>query len=117
MFVRSIRLTARQSCSGSAGAAHRLALTLEAEGFLSRGRKGYYHAGPVLVAAIAGATEVAQTAARLRQPLARLARQQTAFTHFGVLEDAIVTYLVKEKGLEAELFTEERMQLGPIARR
>jgi len=91
--------------------AHRLALTLEAEGFLVRGRKGYYHAGPVLVAAIAGASEAAQTAGRLRQPLARLARQHAAFSHFGVLEDGMVTYLVKEKGLEADLFTEERMQL------
>lgn len=86
--------------------AHRLAVTLEAEGFLTRLRKGRFIAGE---AATRMASAVMPGAA-LRGPLVRLARQYGAFAHFGVLEDGMVTYLVKERGVEADLFTAERMQ-------
>lgn len=91
--------------------AHRLAVTLEAEGFLHRSRKGYYHPGPALATGKGYKAPAAHAAVRLRVPLARLARTHKAFTHFGVLEDGMVTYLVKEKGCEADLFTAEQAQL------
>ncbi|WP_424543324.1 IclR family transcriptional regulator domain-containing protein [Sphingopyxis granuli] len=50
-------------------------------------------------------------AAGLRRPLARLAAQFGAYAHAGILEDSMVTYIVKERGDAAELFTAERMQL------
>lgn len=91
--------------------AHRLALTLEKEGFLHRVRKGCYHSGPALSLVHDKAAPEFQAAARLRRPLARLAQAHRAFVHFGVYEDSMVTYLVKEKGTERELFTIEHMQL------
>lgn len=91
--------------------AHRLAMTLETEGFLERSRKGHYHPGPALRMVGRSETPVSRAAMRLRGPLARLAEKHHAFAHFGVLEDGMVTYLVKEKGLEGELFTEEQAQL------
>lgn len=87
--------------------AHRLAMTLEEEGFLTRLRKGHFIAGQ----AAARLADAVMPGAAMRGPLARLARQYGAFAHFGVLEDGMVTYLVKEHGVEADLFTEERMQL------
>ncbi|MDE8652435.1 IclR family transcriptional regulator [Novosphingobium album (ex Liu et al. 2023)] len=90
--------------------AHRLALTLEEEGFLVRVRKGYYHPGPALSISREPTPE-AQVAVRLRRPLARLARTYDAFTHFGILDDGMVTYLVRETGTDGELFTAERIQL------
>lgn len=86
--------------------AHRLAVTLEDEGFLTRLRKGHFIAGDAAMR-MAGAV---LPGAALRGPLSRLARQYGAFAHFGVLEDGMVTYLVKERGVEADLFTAERMQ-------
>lgn len=97
--------------------AHRLVVTLEAEGFLVRGRKGHYHPGPVLEGMAGGAEDgdagrlAMRAAARLRQPLARLAAQHGGSAHFGVLEDGMVTYLVKENGDGKDLFTAEQMQL------
>lgn len=97
--------------------AHRLVLTLEAEGFLVRGRKGHYHPGPALegMAAVPRREEAQwlaqRAAARLREPLARLSAQHGGPAHFGILEDGMVTYLVKENGAGKDLFTAEQMQL------
>ncbi len=91
--------------------AHRLALTLVAEGFLIRARKGYYLPGPALTALGWGDDAGHTLAALLRRPLARLAQANRGFGHFGILEDGMVTYLVKETGLDGQLFTTERGQL------
>lgn len=90
--------------------AHRLALTLESEGFVMRVGKGCYRAGPAL-ASLTGTAAVDPLVARLRRPLARLARESGAFVHFGVLEEGMVTYLVKEAPGSESLFTAEAMQL------
>jgi DNA-binding IclR family transcriptional regulator len=89
--------------------AHRLALTLEADGYLVRTAKGVYRAAPRL-AALARPAEPEITA-RLRRPLARLADSFGAYAHAGILEDGMVTYIVKESGEAGALFTAERMQL------
>lgn len=91
--------------------AHRLAATLEADGFILRVKRGYFTVGPAAAALGAPADPAHRIAARLRAGLARLARRHDAFAHFGVLDDGMVTYLVKESGSGEALFTEERMQL------
>jgi IclR family transcriptional regulator, acetate operon repressor len=91
--------------------AHRLALTMEAEGYLTRVSKGYYKPGPAVEALTESLAPVDPVAARLRRPLARLAYDSRAFVHYGVLEDAMVTYLVKEPDGSQGLFTAEEMQL------
>lgn len=92
--------------------AHRLVLALEGEGFLTRARKGYFLPGPAMQDFCSVPVDpVRQLALRLRGPLYRLALANRGFAHFGVLEDGMVTYLVKERGIDAELFTEECMQL------
>lgn len=91
--------------------AHRLAVTMEAEMFLSRVGKGYYMAGPALSLLVDQATPIHPLAVRLRRSLARLSRESGAFVHFGVLEDGMVTYLVREPRSSECLFTVETMQL------
>jgi IclR family transcriptional regulator, acetate operon repressor len=91
--------------------AHRLALTLECEGFLKRGRKGYYHCGKVLEDLRNAGNAAVIAAARLRRPLARLAAHYSAHVHFGVFDGGMVTYLIKENGTDSPLFTAENMQL------
>lgn len=91
--------------------AHRLALTLEDEGFLVCSHKGFYHRGPVLAALAGGGGSHGEAAQRLRAPLARLAHHWGAYAHFAVLDDGMVTYLVKERGEVTDLFTAEEMQL------
>lgn len=95
----------------SLATAHRLASTLEQQGFLVRSHKGSFHRGPVLLALAEGGGEASVAARRLRAPLARLARAWETYVHFAVLEDGMVTYLVKERGTDSSLFTAEKMQL------
>lgn len=99
--------------------AHRLVITLEEEGFLARSQKGIYYGGPSLstlgrVSNFSNSSSFnrgAQVAAALRRPLAQLAKSQRAVAHFGILEEGMVTYLVKENGGRVDLFTAETMQL------
>jgi DNA-binding IclR family transcriptional regulator len=91
--------------------AHRLALTLEREGFLTRVRKGYFETGAILQPFLGERGCATTVAVRLRRKLARLASAFGAFAHFGVLEDGMVTYLVKEGDSRRSLFTAEAMQL------
>lgn len=91
--------------------AHRLVLTLVAEGFIERERSGLFLSGPSLRYLLQWAGKPTHLSARLRRPLGRLAKKYNAFTHFGCFDDGMVTYLIKEKGLDKELFTEEHTQL------
>jgi len=92
--------------------AHRLALTLETEGYIERQIRGHFYPGEALAGfGIIRGSLKERVAARLRHPLARLAQSHRAFMHFGVLEEGMVTYLVKENGSGQDLFTAEQMQL------
>lgn len=91
--------------------AHRLSRTLVSHGFLEPLRKGYFIAGPALRRQEGADCPGIAAASRLRGPLARLAKQHRAYAHFGVLDDGMVTYLVKESGDATTLFTEESGQL------
>ncbi|WP_209047702.1 IclR family transcriptional regulator [Rhizorhabdus histidinilytica] len=92
--------------------AHRLAATLQADGYLVQNGSGCLLPGMRLAKLHPPELSTAQRiATQLRRPLAALARKHRILFHFGVLEDGMVTYLVKENGGEAELFTAEQMQL------
>lgn len=92
--------------------AHRLAATLEAEGYIDRQAKGCFLPGRMLTNLQPDRiTPEQRLALRLRRPLERLAKRHHILVHFGVLEDGMVTYLVKENGGETDLFTAESMQL------
>lgn len=88
--------------------AHRLALALMEEGYLERLQKGYFIPGPVFPVL---ASPRQRAAIVLRGGLARLADRYGAFAHFGVLDEGMVTYLVKEGRGKAGLFTSEQSQL------
>lgn len=90
--------------------AHRLARTLESAGYIDRAAKGIYVPGQRL-AAFGRPDPRDRLAAVLRHPLARLARRFGAYAHAGVLEDNMVTYIVRERGGALDLFTVEHMQL------
>ncbi len=90
---------------------HRLALTLEHKGFLKRTAKGFYGPGLALIRLAELCAAEHQLAFALRHSLARLARKFSAFAHAGILEDGMVTYLIKESGDDSLLFTTEQMQL------
>lgn len=92
--------------------AHRLAATLEAETFIERQAKGRFAIGEGVRALVPGSPpDHLRLIARLRQPLDRIALRFGAILHFGVLEEGMVTYLVKANGTADEVFTEEAMQL------
>lgn len=91
--------------------AYRLAVTLERQGMIQKERRGRYIAGPSMMAA-ARQIDESRLIARLSRPaLAKLARRLKQTVHLGVLEDGMVTYLVKETYGPAAIFTQEGMQL------
>lgn len=90
--------------------AHRWIGVFEARGLLARIGRGRYAAGAVL-AQMAGLTEKKVILAAVARPLLRqLGRHSGRTVHLGVLEDDMVTYVVKE-GSGGPVFTREGMQL------
>jgi DNA-binding IclR family transcriptional regulator len=77
---------------------------------LVRAGNGRYAPGPRL-GALARQCLTAPLIAAARLKLRRMARQLGATAHMGILEDAMVTYLVKEHGGGPELLTRENNQL------
>ena len=91
--------------------AHRLVATMVRSGFLVAAERGRYVAGPTLLLQ-AGAISFNATMAALARPvLRRLLRETGCIAHLGVLENDMVTYLVKAGGDDDVLFTREGMQL------
>jgi len=91
--------------------AHRLAVTFEADGYVERAGKGIYMPGPRLRGLVSSADRRDRISVLLRKPLARLASEFGAYGHAGILEENMVTYIVKERGGASDLFTVEQMQL------
>jgi len=89
--------------------AHRMAVTLVEEGYLTRVRKGHFLAGSMMGGV--PLPPISKLAAYLRPQLARRAKSFGAFAHFGMLEEEMVTYYVKEGPGDRDLFSEEDMQL------
>lgn len=94
--------------------AHRLATGLEECGYLLRVGRGRYISGPVL----ARLSEIRRDQAwggfaeRVSRPiLARLSRNIGKAVHLGVLEDNMMTYLVKAGDRRGDVVSREGMQL------
>lgn len=91
--------------------AHRLAASLARHGMIQTEKRGRYVAGPAMLAA-ARRLDEGRLIARLSRPaLSALAHRLRQTVHLGVLEEGMVTYLVKESHGTAATFTREGMQL------
>jgi len=93
---------------------YRLAGTLQDFGLITRQSRGFYDIGLPLVAGLQGVTVLNQLARLSRPLLQRLADDCGSTAHLGVLEDGMVTYVVKVAGKEAAAgarFTRENAQL------
>jgi len=91
---------------------YRLAGALEAAGLAGKLGTGRYIASASLVARLSSLSAAGQLA-RLARPLLRqLARNCAATAHLGIMEDGMVTYLVKESAPSAPpILTRENAQL------
>ncbi|MEH6756691.1 MAG: IclR family transcriptional regulator [Parasphingorhabdus sp.] len=90
---------------------YRLLATLTEQGLLQPARRGHYIAGPGLLS-LTPYLQPSHIAAELaRKSLSSLAASSGAIVHMGMLEDDMVTYLVKEGRGNDQLFTREGMQL------
>jgi len=91
--------------------AHRVAATLERGGFILRLRRGHYLPGPALWGlahrGILNRTLTAVGSSVIKE----LAKTTTCTAHLGVLENGMVTYLVKAGRERSKIFTREGTQL------
>ncbi|MDB5695015.1 MAG: IclR family transcriptional regulator [Sphingomonas bacterium] len=88
----------------------RLAAGLRRQGFIAPADRGHYVAGHIFACARDRDMRMLMANAG-RAPLRRLARELRATVHLAVLEDDMVTYLVKEQWGAQSLFTRELKQL------
>jgi IclR family transcriptional regulator, acetate operon repressor len=91
--------------------AYRLISAQKRAGLLRAAGRGRFSAGRELLDLASGFDARLELAEAARPHLRRLARQLRRTVHLGVLENDMVTYLVKEQGGEAKIFTLEGMQL------
>lgn len=93
---------------------YRLIATLEAHGLISRISHGRYDIGMKIAVQMENVSAQAQLAVICRPLLRKLAEDCNATAHLGVMENDMVTYLVKETGKAAHAavsFTRENFQL------
>ncbi len=93
---------------------YRLIATLEARGLIARISHGRYDVGMMVALQMENVSAQAQLALICRPLLRRLAEDCNATAHLGVMENDMVTYLVKETGKAAHAavsFTQENFQL------
>lgn len=93
---------------------YRLLAALQDFGLITRGARGFYDVGLPLVETLGGITPSQHLAGLSRPSLQELADLCCATAHLGVLENDMVTYLVKVtgKGAAADaVFTRENAQL------
>jgi DNA-binding IclR family transcriptional regulator len=91
--------------------AYRIAATLERSGLLTRTRRGYYMAGPSLVR-LARHDSLSRVLEAIGRPIVKkLARDTGCVAHVGVLENDMVTYLLKAGRAADTIFTREGTQL------
>jgi DNA-binding IclR family transcriptional regulator len=91
--------------------AHRIVRTLARCGFLVEADRGKFAPGRELRALASNAGEMRTLASLARAELNALARATRRIAHLGVLEDDMVTYLVKAGTAGEVVFTREGMQL------
>jgi IclR family acetate operon transcriptional repressor len=90
--------------------ARRLVVTLRRRGLVHRVDHGAYVMGPTLLR-LTGASPHKLLAETARPIARRLAARVRATIHLGVLEQDMVTYIVKEVGGPADIFSREGLQL------
>jgi len=118
LFVELVRLDGAKPLSVLAGeiglplsTAHRLISPYVRRGLLVRSRPGRYVAGPGL-SQLSPPVGTNGVLAKVARPiLKRVARETKVNAHLGVLEEDMVTYLVKEGAGRDDVFTREGMQL------
>ncbi|WP_295529530.1 IclR family transcriptional regulator [Novosphingobium sp. Chol11] len=91
--------------------AHRQVRTLIAQGYLTPIAKGLHVAGPRLIKLGTAVDPLATLVRAARPMLHQLARSAKGTAHLGVLENDMVTYLVKVGSAGEQLFTQEGKQL------
>ncbi len=91
--------------------AHRQVRTLVARGYLTSIAKGRHVAGPKLMRLGGAVDPITTLSAAARPALHRLAVATRGTAHLGILEQDMVTYLVKAGPASDRLFTEEGKQL------
>jgi len=91
--------------------AHRQVRTLIARGYLTSIAKGRHVAGPRLIRLGTAVDPLATLVRAARPMLLQLARSAKGTAHLGVLENDMVTYLVKAGAAGDQLFTQEGKQL------
>lgn len=90
---------------------HRLVAQLRDQSLLIRIGKGRYIAGPALVQLTGLVDPIAIFREAARPHLKLLVKRKQAIAHLGVWHDEMVTYLIKESGVDQDLFTREGGQL------
>jgi len=90
---------------------HRIAAALADSGFLTLADRGRYVAGPVFLKLIHAVDPILVLKERAQLVLRDVARMTGRIAHLGVLEDEMVTYLLKIGHGSATLFTRSEMQL------
>ena len=105
--------TLAASLNLSASTSHRLLAALEARGLIARVGRGTYDIGISLGYALEGVSGLEQLTRVSRSHLRRLAAAAHATAHLAVLEDDMVTYLVKAPQAQSSLadFAREKQQL------
>jgi IclR family transcriptional regulator, acetate operon repressor len=91
--------------------ANRLIAKLEQQGLLTKAGRGRYRLGYGLTSLVQEAGRGDPRRAVARPILERLARDTGLTAHFGILENDMVTYLVKTGADSDSLFSRENMQL------
>jgi len=91
--------------------AHRLVGAYVRGGLLVRSSRGRYSAGARLAGVTAGGGERAAAIEASRPVLRKLALDHGVIAHLGIFEGDMVTYLVKECGAAADIWTRETNQL------
>jgi DNA-binding IclR family transcriptional regulator len=95
----------------SSSTAHRIVMSLAAQGLIVPAARGSYMIGPALLR-LAGSTSPRDLLVAMARPrLRRLARACRAHAHLGVFETDMVTYLVRIAFGRRKLFSVEGMQL------
>lgn len=91
--------------------AYRIVALLMRHGLVAPGKRGSFGPGLKLASLATTTTPAKILTEAARTPIRRLARTMCATAHLGVLDNDMVTYLVKERGGGAPLFTREDGQL------
>lgn len=91
--------------------AYRIAAALSARGLIVSGARGHFVPGALLLVAMAGQRRGSILAHVATPFLKRIARMTRQVAHLGLLEDDMVTYIVKEGSGSASQFTRAHTQL------